>query len=67
MDNLAYIEEPNRDDHQMEHFEDFIIGLFVVVFDTKKGKYDFHFFSVVNCIVSHISYLILYTMNCVYF
>ena len=37
MDNLAYIEEPKRDDHQMETFEDFIIGLFVVVFDTKKG------------------------------
>ena len=42
MDNLAYIEEPNGDNHQMEQFEDFIIGLFVVVFDTKKGKFFFH-------------------------
>ena len=40
MDNLAYIEDSSThsDDHQMELLEDFIIGLFVVVFDTKKGK-----------------------------
>jgi len=39
MDNLAYIEDSStpRDEYPLESFEDFIVGVFVVVFDTKKG------------------------------
>ena len=39
MDNLAYIEDTStpRDENLMEALEDFIVGVFVVVFDTKKG------------------------------
>ena len=46
MDNFAYIEDPNVENNQMEPLEDFIIGLFVVVFDTKKGRFLSVFFSI---------------------